>query len=420
MLIKFFYDIIFLYKIKILIMSNDKNNKLDEGLSFSSTPPEHLKSPILSAISSTKTNIDTRLSILSNAYEFLKDIEKKEKWYKFRQDTLEYLFRKYPSMSFSKFKEYFFCNIYNKNILMNAPEVLDVIDLEKISSWSDLVSIVIDSISIDKETFDLLVKEKFDVLTFPNLSSTDTAQWYFFEKLKSFLPETEILFWDMRKIGNYIWYNQFNSDSVWFIDLMWNWLFNTCLFKLFKTSPDPEKIKELNDLFLWIDKDIFIWWSTYSIPFEVPSSFKSISMPKMPINNKDLSLKNWVLLNAMWYLNSAYYSDKVKGSFVLGSHNIAEPMHAWKLTVINNDIENRYNHNWLISYFWEKSELLLYIDSKVKEQSKVDDFLSVSEVELENRYKYFQELYNEKIINLVYWIFYRFLLKNFPEKFSFN
>jgi len=35
-------------------------------------------------------------------------------------------------MSFSKFKEYFFCNTYNKNILMNAPEVLDVIDLEKI------------------------------------------------------------------------------------------------------------------------------------------------------------------------------------------------------------------------------------------------------------------------------------------------
>ena len=76
-------------------------------------------------------------------------------------------------------------------------------------------------------------------------------------------------------------------------------------------------------------------------------------MPKMPSNgiNKLNLLPNGALINSMGYLNSAYYADKVKASFVLGSHNIAEPMHAGKLTVINNDPKNRYNHNWLISYF---------------------------------------------------------------------
>ena len=69
------------------------------------------------------------------------------------------------------------------------------------------------------------------------------------EKLQSFLPDTQIIFWDMKEIRDNIWNNQFNSDSVWFIDLMWNWLFNTCLFKLFKTDPDFKKIEELNDLF---------------------------------------------------------------------------------------------------------------------------------------------------------------------------
>jgi len=373
---------------------------------------------VLNTISSTKRSIDSRLYILGQAYDFLKDVEKEEKWFHFRQDTLEAVFRKYPNMSFSKFKEYFFWNIYNKNILMNNPEVVDYLDLENIKPWEDLIALLIDKISITRDEFSKNIKWKFDVLTFPNLSSIDVAQWYFFQKLKIFFPDTKILFWDMREIKDFLWTNQFNSDSVWFIDLMWNWLFNTCLFKLFKTTPDPKKIEELDKLFEWLKKDIFIWWSTYNIPFVVPSDMQAISMPKMPVNNKPLSLKNWILLNSMWYLNSAYYSKKAKGSFVLWSHNIAEPMHAGKLTVINNDLENRYNHNWLISYFWEKSWLLLYIDSKLDEQEKISNFLSVSRKELDIKYKNFQKLYNEKIVNLIYWIFYKFLLKNFPDKFE--
>ncbi len=372
---------------------------------------------VWNAISSTKRNIDSRLNTLGYTYDFLKEIEKQEKWFHFRQDTLEAIFRKYPNLSFSKFKEYFFCNTYNKNILMNSPELIDLIDLENIEPWKDLVWLVIDDISIPKTFFDEAIKWKFDILTFPNLSSTDVAQWYFFKKLKSFLPDTQIIFWDMIEIKDNLWKNQFNSDSVWFIDLLWNWLFNTCLFKLFKTDPDPKKVEELNKLFSVFHKDVFIWWSTYNIPFSIPEYMQVLSMPKMQLNNKPLTLKNWVLLNAMWYLNSAYYCEKAKWSFVLWSHNIAEPMHAWKLTVINNDLENRYNHNWLISYFWEKTWLLFYFDSKVNDKNSLDNFLLTSSVELEQRYKDFQKIYHEKIINLVYGIFYRFLLKNFPDKF---
>jgi len=378
--------------------------------------PENLT--IWTAISSTKRSIDSRLNVLSQAYDLLKDLEKNEKWFHFRQDTMETIFKKYPNMSLNQFKQYFLWNTYNKNILMNHPQIIEYLDLENIVPWDDLIAIVIDWVSMSKKEFDEKVKWKFDVLTFPNLSSTDVAQWYFFQKLKTFLPDTQIIFWDMREIKEHLWNNQFNSDSVWFIDLMWNWLFNTCLFKLFKTDPDPKKVEELNNMFDSIWKDIFIWWSTYNIPFEVPSYMQAVSMPKMVVNNKALTFKNWVLLNAMWYLNSAYYTDKVKGSYVLWSHNIAEPMHAWKLTVINNDLENRYNHNWLISYFWEKTGLLLYMDWNSNDQKNIDHFLWLSRDDLELRYSSFQKIYEEKIKSLINWIFYRFLLKNFPDKFN--
>lgn len=374
--------------------------------------------PIWAVISSTKKNIDSRLSILSHVYDLLKEVERNERWFHFRQDTLEAIFRKYPNMSINKFKAFFLSNIYNKNILMNNPEIINYLDLENIAPWDDLIAEVIDRVSMSKETFESRIKWKFDVLTFPNLSSVDVAQWYFFEKLKNLMPNTQIVFWDMREIKNHLWKNQFNSDSVWFIDLMWNWLFNTCLFKLFKTEPDKDKLDELNALFEQLEKDIFIWWSTYNVPFDIPEDLQSVSMPKMPLNNKGIIIKNWILINAMWYLNSAYYTKKAKWSFVLWSHNIAEPMHAWKLTVVNNDVENRYNHNWLISYFWEKTGLLLYMDGKETDQKNIDDFLWLSKEELKIRYEEFQRIYEEKIKPLIYWIFYNFLLKNFPEKFS--
>lgn len=373
---------------------------------------------ISKTITDTKKSINSRLNVLGLSYDYLKKVETEEKWFRFRQDTLEAIFKKYPNMSFSKFKEFFFWNIYNKNILMNTPEVIEILDLENIEPWSDLIWFVIDRLSMSKDDFEKKIKWKFDVLTFPNLSSSDVAQWYFFDKLKAFLPDAQIIFWDMDEIKNYLWHNQFNSDSVWFIDLMWNGLFNTCLFKLLKTNPNPEKISELNEIFSTINKDIFIWWSTYNIPFSIPDNLQAISLPKMPLNNAAMFIKKWVLFNSMGYLNSAYYADKVKWSFVLWWHNIAEPMHAGNLTVISNELENRYNHNWLISYFWENTGLLLYINSRDKDQNKVDDFLSIDREEIQNRYNDFQKMYKDRIIPLIYWVFYRFLIKNFPEKFK--
>lgn len=348
----------------------------------------------------------------------LKEIEKKEKWYFFQEQTINALFEKYPNLSISEFEQYFLIWTYNKNILMCSSEIIDILNLEEITPWSDLVEYIINKISISKEKFDEEIIWKMDILTFPNLAAWDVAQWYFFDKLKKLLPQTQIIFWDMPEIRKNLWKNQFNCDSVWFIDLMWNWLFNTCLLKLLKTPPVEEKINELNELFKTLQKDIFIWWSTFNIPFKIPESLYWISMPKTPSNwtNKLNLLKNWTLINSMWYLNSAYYATKVKASFVLWSHNIAEPMHAWKLTVINNDPKNRYNHNWLISYFWEKAWLLHYMEWTDEEnQQKINEFLEIPKEELEKRYKKFQELYETQIKSLIYWIFYNFLRKNFPE-----
>lgn len=376
------------------------------------------KNNTLQHISSTKKNLFSRLSILDHVYGLLKDVEKEEKWFRFRQDTLEAIFKKYPNMTLKQFNSFFLIWIYNKNILMNNPEILDLLDLENINPWDDLIAIVIEKISLSKKEFEKKTLWKFDVLTFPNLSSTDIAQWYLFEKLKSFLPWTQIIFWDMCEIRDFFWINQFNSDSVWFIDLMWNGLFNTCLFKMLKTAPNIEKLRELNHLFSLFELDIFIGWSTFNIPFKIPANLQAISMPKMSLNNNQIVFRNNVLMNSMGYLNSAYYAEKVRWSFVLWTHNIAEPMHAGKLTVISNDLENRYNHNWIISYFWEKTGLLLYFNSSDEDQIKVDKFLTIDKEELQKRYKDFQSMYESKIIKFIYWIFYRFLLKSFPEKFN--
>ena len=381
---------------------------------------QHQKdTPVDWATQEVKQSIHT---LLHNASEdiilTLSKIERSEKWFAYNKDTLAALLDKYPSLTVSEFHSYFLSSTYNKNLLMCAPEIIDMIDLNNLSPGDDIVEHIIQKISLSESDFRQKVQWKMDTLTFPNLSSGDVAQWYFFSKLKNLLPETKIIFWDMVEIRENFWKNQFNCDSVWFIDLTGNGLFNTCLLKLIKTPPVQEKIDELNQVFSQTPKDIFIGWSTFNIPFSLPDELYGISMPKMPSNgiNRLNLLPNGALINSMWYLNSAYYADKVKASFVLGSHNIAEPMHAGKLTVINNDPKNRYNHNWLISYFWEKSWLLHYMEgSEAENQERINDFLSIPREELNERYKKFQELYESEILPLVYWLFYSFLKKNFPE-----
>ncbi len=359
------------------------------------------------------------LEILNSPKEEIIKLLEKEKvnWYNYNKETLDKILEKYKFMSIDDFKKYFLVWTYNKNILSCSPWITDLLILEEITPWDDLIEYIINKISITKKSFDESISS-LSLLTFPNLSKWDTAQWYFFNKLQTLLPNTKIISWDDKEIRENIWKNQFNTDSVWFIDFMWKWFFNTCLLKLLKTSPNQEKIDELNELFKGLEKDIFIWWSTSTIPFNVPSSLSPISMPKwnIDISKKLKLLPNWTLINSMWYLNSAFYADKVKASFVIWSHNIAEPMHAWKLTVINNDPKNRYNHNWLISYFWEKAWLLHYMEWTTEENQKnIDDFLKIDKKELEKRYKKFQELYEEKIIPLVNWVLLNYLKNSFSE-----
>jgi len=371
------------------------------------------------ALWETKNEVDT---ILNSSYEIiaqeLKILEKTQKWFSFKENTLQAFFKKYPDISVWDFKLFFLNGTYNKNIFMCSEEIIELLDINEINAWDDIIEYVIKKLSLSHKDFEEKVVWKIDTLTFPNLAAGDVAQWYFFEKLKTLLPGTQIIFWDMVEIKSHFWKNQFNCNSVDFIDLMWNGLFNTCLLKLLKTPPVQEKIDELNTLFSQIEKDIFIWGSSFNIPFNIPESLYWISMPKMPLQpwKKPTLTKTGMLMHSMWYLNSAYYTDKIKGSFVSWSHNIAEPMHAGKLTVINNDPTNRYNHNWLISYFWEKCDLLLYIDGAQTEiQDNVNNFLEISQDELKERYKKFQEVYASQIQPLVYGIFYLFMKKNFPS-----
>lgn len=368
-------------------------------------------------ISSIKVDLETTLDNASQVYHMLREIENTTKWYLFRQDTVDYIFQKYPGLNASDFKKIFLNDTYNKNILRCHPEIIDYIDLNSIEAGCDLIEIIIEKISLAPDIFQSLTDGKIDKITVPNMSSTDVAQWYFKSKLESFLPNTEIIFWNMPEIKENLWYNQISADSVWFIDLLWNGPLNSCLFKLFQTQPDPKKVKAINELFESITQNIFIWWSTFVIPFQTPEELKVVKMPKMVKNDKNLQLsENGILHNSMGYLNSAYYSKKVKWSFVLWSHNIAEPMHAGKLTVINNDTENRYNHNWLVSYFWEKTGLLMYTGEKLNNNDELQQFLSIDDQEVVERNQQFKKIYESKIIPLVYWIFYRNLHKTFPDK----
>lgn len=392
-------------------MSMDKINTLWVQQAQNNTPFQQETWVFRDAVN---TLIETPQKIITQE---LKDLEKTEKWFCVQAATLDAFFKKYPHISADEFREFFLQWTYNKNIFMCSAEIIENIDLDELQPWDDIIQYFIQKISISKEDFTDKVVKKINTLTFPNLAVWDVAQWYFFHKLKWLLPESEIIFWDMPEIRENLWKNQFNCDSVWFIDLMWNGLFNTCLLKLLKTPPNQEKLEELNTLFSQIEKDIFIWWSTLNIPFELPDNFQGISLPKMPSTDKKIQLlRSGILANSMWYLNSAYYAEWTKGSFVLWSHNIAEPIHAGKLTVINNDPANRYNHNWLISYFWEKCQLLLYMEWTPKEnQEKVNSFLEVSQEELKEKHKQFQELYISQIQPLIYGILYKFLRKNFPE-----
>lgn len=377
---------------------------------------EKEKSWVASILEKSKKIILNVLDI-RNMEEFIK-LEKENKWITLNYETILNIFQKYPHLDIEEFKKYFFW-WFNKNILQCSPWILDYIDLEKLSPGDDIIEHVLGKLTMTEEEFKSKTDWKLDFLTFPNLSQWSISQLYFYNKLSQSIPWTEIIFWDNPKIREVIWKNQLNTDSVWFIDPLWKWIFNICLFKLLKTNPDEQKLRELDELFDEVSKDIFIWWSSTHIPFDIPSTLEWISFPKVISAWEWIKKVNNLMVNSMGYLNSAYYTKKSKAAFVQGTHNIAEPLHAWKLTVISDDPKNRYNHNWLISYFWEKAQLLKITEwNKESQQREFDTFMETSQEELALRHKKFAETYKIQIKPLVNWIFYNYLKNSFPEKFK--
>lgn len=358
-----------------------------------------------------KTEIWNKVSEILDFSEIILDLEKSFLVPKIKLNLNENLVLKVLSqIGEQKFRKMFINETYNKNIFFMWDEIFSYLDFWKIDENADLIAILIEKNSLSEKDFHdktrWKVKEK---LFFPNCAILDTAQFYSYEKLQKLLPETEIIFWDEEKIKEKTASDTVKVDTEWFIDFKWNNVLNFCILKLLETEPDFEKVHVLNEIFEKIDKKIFVWWSTFAMPFAIPDDFQVINFPKTKKNKEKPVLKSGILLNSMWYLNSAFYAENVKWAFVSDSHNIWEPLHSWKLTVINNKLENRFNHNWLLSYFGEKSDLILYTDWN---RDELVDFLSISDEELERRTSRFKKDYKEKIIPLVYWLFYKFLEQN--------
>lgn len=335
-------------------------------------------------------------------------------WITYNFETIEKFFIKYPNISEEKFKKLFFSWNYNRNILMQTPEVLGLFDFDNISPWTDLIEIFIQKISLNEREFRSKIEEmKLDIITFPGISITDIAQVKFHAKLSSLLKNIKVIFWDEEEIREYYGKNEIRIDSVWF----WWYLDkipNMCAFKLLQSEADENKLNEVNKIFDSFEENIFIWWSSEWIPFSTKNIWvKNIALSRYSEKNWELRLNKNSLENSLWYLNSAYYADKVIWAFVAKDHNIMESIHAWKPT-INNHLENRYNHNWLASYIWEKVWLLHFVNSKEnfqKNQKNIEEFLSIPKEEIKSRKEKLDTLLDNEIKNFVYW-YLHYILKN--------
>lgn len=340
-------------------------------------------------------------------------------WITYNFKTIEIFFQKYPNISEEKFKKFFFTWNYNRNILMQNPEVLDLFDFDTIIPWTDLIEIYIKNIWLNENEFQAKIHEmKLDVITFPGISASDIAQIQFHKKLSTLLLNTKVIFWDEEGIKEYYGKNEMRIDSVgfwWYMDK----IPNMCSFKLLQSKADLEKLEEVNKVFNSIEENIFIWWSSEWIPFSTKNIWvKNISLSRYSEKNWELKLNKNALENSLWYLNSSYYADKVMWAFVAKDHNLMESIHAGKPT-ISNHLENRYNHNWLASYLWEKVWLLHFVDSSknfAENQKAIEEFLSNSKEEVENKTAKLYSLINGEIQNFVYWYLFNILNHNLKTR----
>lgn len=354
-------------------------------------------------------------------FENIKDyLNSLNEWITYNFETIEKFFIKYPNISEDKFKKLFFSWNYNRNILMQKYEVLDLFDFDNIIPWADLIEIFIKKIWLNENEFKTKIDDlNIDIITFPWLFSQDIAQKPFYNKLSRILNNIQVVFWDENafKYGNSYWKNPITADSVWFWWYM-DKIPNMCAFKLIQTKAEQDKLNEVNKIFGSFEENVFIWWSSEWIPFSTKNIWvKNIALSRYSEKKWDLKLNKNSLENSLWYLNSAYYADKVIWAFVAKDHNIMESIHAGKPT-ISNHLENRYNHNWLASYIWEKVWLLHFVDSKQnfqENQRNIENFLSIPKEEIKSRKEKLDTLINSEIKEFVNWYLHS-ILKNIAKK----
>jgi len=140
----------------------------------------------------SKARVKNALNI--NDIPDLSELENANKWMKINYDTVRKIFAKYPQLNLETFKSYFF-SWYNKIILISSPETIDLIDLEQLKPWDDIIEHILEKVKMSEGEFKEKTKWKLDFLTFPNMSELSVAQKYFYEKIKDAMPTTEIVFW---------------------------------------------------------------------------------------------------------------------------------------------------------------------------------------------------------------------------------
>lgn len=368
-----------------------------------------------------KKQENTNLSVISilennkidNIIKYTSSLELIE-WSTYNKECIEYFFEKYPNFSEDKFKKIFFYWEYNRNILRQNKNIIDLFDFENIKPWTDLIEIFINKNWLKENEFnEKLSLLKIDSISFPWLAIWDIAQAKFNEKLKILFKNIKIIFWDEKEIKKYNWKYKINVESMWFW-WIWDENPNSCILKLLNSKPDKNKIDELNNIFKDCEKDIFIWWSSDWIPFPTNKLWlQNILLSRNTNNNENIKLQNNKLENSLWYLNSAYYSKKVKWAFVWKDHNFMEAIHAW-IPTISNFPKNRYNHNWLASYLWEKFWLLLIINQEnnfSENQENIENHLSIKTDDLKTKASNLYEYLNNEIKEFIYWYLYKMIIK---------
>lgn len=375
--------------------------KIIENNNF--TKPENTNLSVISILDNNK---------IDNIIKYTSSLQINE-WTYYNIKTIKYFFEKYPKFTEKEFKDLFFTWYYNRNILRQNKNIIDLFDFENIQPWTDLIEIFINKIKISNKEFnDNIYKIIPEIISIEWPENWNISHDIFYQKLSNILKKSKINYWLNIKLENEI---KNNTNWFWWFDDSY---LNLCILKLLKTEIDNNKLNKIENIFSNINKKIFIWWSTENIPLDIKDLwYENINFSRNANNKWEIEIQENKVINSMWYLNAAYFSTKVHWAFVAEDHNIMEPLHALKLTV-NNFPRNRFNHNWLASYLWEKYWLMLIIDKNNTDklnQEKIKQFFNISDEELDKKKKKFNEIIDSDIINFVFWILFNFFSNRFKK-----